>query len=104
MNAAKAERDLPLPDFGATVIVPPRVTSPSSPQQQPLAPPVITEVQPPGRATAPVSPAHAAVAIPTPPGAPPAAKRKPSWKIGFRFLLLLLFLMFLVFALAILID
>jgi hypothetical protein len=105
MNTAKAERELPLPDFGATVIVPPRVTPPPSPPpQQPLAPPAVTEVQPAGRATAPVSPSHAAVALPTPPGALPTAKRKPSWKIGFRFLLLLLFLMFLAFALAILID
>jgi hypothetical protein len=104
MNAAKAERELPLPDFGATVIVPPRVTSSPPPPQQPLAPPAVTEVQPAGRANAPVSPSPAAVPIPTPPGALPVAKRKSPWKIGFRFLLFLLFLMFLVFVLAILID
>jgi hypothetical protein len=100
MDAAKAERETPLPDFGATILVPPRVSAP----QPPSAPPAVTEVQPAGRATAPVPAPPARVAIPTPPSAPPAARRKSPWKLGIGFLLLLLFLMFLAFVLAIVID
>ena len=100
MDAAKAERETPLPDFGATVIVPPRVTAP----QPPSAPPVAAEVQPAVRATAPVSSPPVGAVRPMPPSAPPAARRKSPWKLGIGFFLLLLFLMFLAFALAIVLD
>jgi hypothetical protein len=100
MDAAKAERETPLPDFGATVLVPPRVTAP----QPPAAPPVAAEVQPTGRATAPVSSPPAGVVRPMPPSASPPARRKSPWKFGIGFFLLLLFLMFLAFALAIVLD
>jgi hypothetical protein len=100
MDAAKAARETPLPDFGATVLEPPRRPAPSPPSQ-PFVPPAVTEVQPAVRPTAPASYPHAGVAIPTPPSAPPAGRRK-SRKIGF--ILLVLFLMFLAFVLAIVIE
>ena len=110
MDAAKAERETPLPDFGATVLVPPQrpATSPQSAQPaqpatpQPLAPPAVAEAHPAGRATDLVSSQPARVAFPPPQGAMPAARKKSSWKLGF--ILLVLFLMFLVFVIAILTD
>jgi predicted nucleic acid-binding Zn ribbon protein len=98
MDAAKAARETPLPDFGATVLEPPRRPAPSS---STFVPPAVTEVQPPARPPAPVSYPPAGVALPTPPGAPPAGRRK-SRKIAF--VLLVLFLMFLAFVLAIVLD
>ncbi|HEX8131575.1 MAG TPA: zinc-ribbon domain-containing protein [Pyrinomonadaceae bacterium] len=110
MDAAKAQRETPLPDFGATIIEPPRSPAPSQPQQ-PFAPPAAPEVQPPGRPTAPVSypttPVSyppAGVALPTPSSAPPVGRRKSSRKIGVGFVLLLLFLTILAFVLAIVTD
>ena len=100
MDAAKAEREIPLPDFGATILAPPQGIAP----QQPLAPPPLTEAQPAGRPTIPVSSPHAGTGLPTPHGASPPARRKSARKIGIGFILLLLFLMFLAFALAILVD
>ncbi|HLL72327.1 MAG TPA: zinc ribbon domain-containing protein [Pyrinomonadaceae bacterium] len=113
MDAAMRQRETPLPDFSATIIEPPRRVA-----SQPFVPPVVTEVQPTGRETAPVQqhvqqhvqqqqqypPAGAAVPLPTPALAPPPGKRKSSRKIGFAFVILLLFLMFAVFVLALLID
>lgn len=99
MDAAMRERDEPQPDFGATVIEPPRRAV------QPFVPPAITEVQPTGRETAPVAarqPATARAALPLSPDAQPTGKRKR--KIGFGFVILLLFLMFAVFVLALIID
>jgi hypothetical protein len=97
MDAAKAARETPLPDFGATVLEPPRRPAPSSP----FVPPAVTEVQSAARPPAPVSYPPTGVALPTTPGAPPAGRRK--WrKIGF--VLLVLFLMFLAFVLAIVLD
>lgn len=107
MDAAMRQRDEPRPDPGATVIEPPRPRA-----AQPFVPPAITEVQPAGRETAPVNlnaTAHqhapARVALSMPPDAPPVGKHKSSRKkIGFGFVLLLLFLMFAVFVLALVID
>jgi hypothetical protein len=99
MNAAMRERDEPQPDFGATVIEPPRRAA------QPFVPPAITEVQPTGRETAPVAtrqPDTARAALPLPSHAQPTGKRKR--KIGFGFVILLLFLMFIVFVLALITD
>ncbi|HEY1404382.1 MAG TPA: zinc ribbon domain-containing protein, partial [Pyrinomonadaceae bacterium] len=83
MDAAKAERETPLPDLGATILVPPRVaatpppqTQPTPPPQQPFVPPVVTEVRPADRASAPVSYPPPGVALPTPSSAPPAERRK----------------------------
>ncbi|HEY0081265.1 MAG TPA: zinc ribbon domain-containing protein [Pyrinomonadaceae bacterium] len=108
MNAAKAERETPLPDFGATILEPPRRTAPSPPspqgQQQPFVPPAVTEVQPAHRPPVTASYPHAGVAVPTPPSAPPAGRRKSSRKFGFGFVLLLLFLMFLAFVLALVLN
>ena len=116
MDAAKAERETPLPDFGATIVVPPPRPAASPPPQaappqptpppppQPFVPPVVTEVQPASRPSAPVSYPPPGVALPTPPSAPPAGRRKSSRKIGFGFVLLLLFLTFLAFVLAIVLD
>jgi hypothetical protein len=69
MDAAMRQREEPQPDFGATMLEPPRVALPSSP----VAP------EPDGR-------------------------RKSSRKIGFGFVILLLFLMFVVFVLAVVLD
>ena len=106
MNAAKAEREMPLPDFGATVREPPRrPVEATTPPPQPFAPPAVADVRPTGGvAPMPVSHPPAGVAWPTPPGAPPAGRRTSSRKIGFGFVLLLLFLMFLAFVLAVVID
>lgn len=99
MDAAMRQREEPLPDFGATILEPPRRAA------QPFVPPAITEVQPAGRATAPVAHQPAArAALPLPPAAQPFSKPKRSRKIGFGFVLLLLFLMFVVFVLAIVLD
>ena len=101
MNAAKAERETPLPDFGATVRVPPPRPAP----QQPLPPPPVNEVQTTGRATAPVSSPATNFNLPAPQAAPlPPARRKSSRRIGVGFVILLLFLMFLAFVLAIVTD
>jgi hypothetical protein len=102
MDAAMRQREEPQPDFGATVIEPPRR---ATQQQQPFVPPAITEIQPTGRETAPFAahqPATARAALPLPPAAQPTGKRKR--KIGFGFIILLLFLMFAVFVLAFIID
>jgi hypothetical protein len=107
MNAAKAERETPLPDFGATVLEPPRRTAatPSPLPSQPFAPPAVADVQTAGRPpVAPVSHSSAGVAWPAPPDAPSAGRHTSSRKIGFGFVLLLLFLMFLAFMLAIVLD
>jgi hypothetical protein len=108
MDAAKAERETPLPDFGATIIEPPprRVTPPPPPppQPQPFAPPAVNEFQPASRPPAPVSSPPASVALPTPLSAPPPARRTSARKIGIGFILILLFLMFLAFVLAIMVD
>jgi hypothetical protein len=107
MDAAMRRREAePQPDFGATIIEPPRRAAP-----QPFVPPVVTEVQPAARETAPVA-AHqpaaqqpaAHAAFPSPPGAQPIGKQRSSRKIGFGFVLLLLFLMFVVFVIALWLD
>jgi hypothetical protein len=99
MDAAMRQREEPQPDFGATIIEPPRRAA------QPFVPPSITEVQPAGRETAPVArPTEARVALPLPPDAQPTGKRKSSRKIGFGFVIILLFLMFIVFVLALVVD
>ncbi|HZG50576.1 MAG TPA: zinc ribbon domain-containing protein [Pyrinomonadaceae bacterium] len=98
MDAAKAARETPLPDSGATVLEPPR--RPAPPAQQPFAPPAVTEVQPASRPTAPVSAPPAGIAQPM----PPPARRTRSRKLGVGFVLLLLFLMFLAFMLAVALD
>jgi hypothetical protein len=67
-------------------------------------PPAVTEVQPAHRPPAPVSYPPAGVAVPAPLSAPPAGRRKSSRKLGFGFILLLLFLMFLAFVLALVLD
>lgn len=95
MKAAKAARETPFADSGATVLEPPRPATP-----QPARPPAAA-VQPAGRAPDFVSSQPARVDFP-PQGAMPAARKRSPWKFGF--ILLVLFLMFLVFALAILID
>jgi uncharacterized membrane protein len=107
MDAAMRQRETPMPDFSATIIEPPR----GGFAPQPFVPPAITEVQPAGRETVPVQQQQqqqyppAGVALPSPmPVAPPFGKRKSSRKIGFAFVILLLFLMFAVFVLALLID
>jgi hypothetical protein len=99
MDADMRQRDEPQPDYGATVIEPPRRAA------QPFVPPAITEVQPTGRETAPVNAQQYAAtraALPLPPGALPGSKRKQ--KIGFGFVILLLFLMCAVFLLALVLD
>lgn len=100
MNAAMRQREEPQPDFGATVIEPTRRDA------QAFVPPSVTEVQPTGRETAPVAARQPAapVALPLPSGAQPTGVRKSSRKIGFGFVIILLFLMFLVFVLALVID
>lgn len=97
MKAAKPARETPFAGSGATVLEPP--PRPATPQ--PVAPPAIAEVQAAGRAPDFVSSQPAQVAFPSQ-GAMPAARKRSPWKFGF--VLLVLFLMFLVFALAILID
>ncbi len=116
MDAAKAERETPLPDFGKTIIEPPRHTTPSptppqqpqtyAQQQQSFAPPAATEVQTGARPTVPVSSYQptAGIAAPAPTLAPPAGRRKSARRIGVGFVILLLFLMFLAFVLALVID
>jgi len=103
MDAAKAQRETPMPDFSATIIEPPRrrAAPPPPPPPQSYAPPATTEFQPAARPTAPVSyTPPAGMAQP----APPAGRHKSARKIGVGFVILLLFLMFLAFALAIVID
>ncbi len=115
MDAAKAQRETPLPDFGRTIIEPPpRRAAPSTPPQQPYAPPpqqpfvpqAATEIQTGGRPTAPVSypPTKGVVPQTAPTPAPLAGGRKSARRIGVGFVILLLFLMFLAFALALVID
>jgi hypothetical protein len=106
MNAAKAERETPLPDFGATIPEPPRrPTAATPPPPQSFVPPDVADVQTAGRPpVAPVSHPPAGVAWPTPPVAPPAGRRTSSRKIGVGFVLLLLFLMSLAFVLAVVLD
>ncbi|HLL14653.1 MAG TPA: zinc ribbon domain-containing protein [Pyrinomonadaceae bacterium] len=104
MDAAKAERETPLPDFGATILEPPPRRAPPPPPPQSFVPPAPREVQPTARPPAPVSPPPAGVALHTLPGTPPAARRTSARKIGIGFVLLLLFLMFLAFVLAIMVD
>lgn len=111
-SAMRQREETPMPDFGATIIEPPRGTSP---QQQPYAPtPAVTEVQPASRPTAPVYP-HVQPGVrpaaggdggllPSSMPVPTFGKRKSSRKIGFFFVIFLLFLMFAVFVLALLID
>jgi hypothetical protein len=102
MNAAMRQREEPQPDFGATVLEPPRRVT-----QQPFVTPAITEIQPTGRETAPVAarqPAQARAALPLPPDAQPVGRRKSSRRIGFGFVILLLFLMFAAFVLALVLD
>jgi hypothetical protein len=98
MDAAKAARETPRPDFGATVIEPPRRPA------TPFVPQAAKEAQPAVRPPAPVAYPPAGAALPTPPSAPPSERRKSSRKIGFGFVLLLLFLMLLVFVLAVVLD
>ena len=101
MDAAMRQREEPQPDFGATVIEPPHRAA------QPFVPPAITEIQPTGRETAPVTayqPATARAALPLPPDAQPTGRRKSSRRIGFGFIILLLFLMFAAFVLALVLD
>lgn len=107
MDAAMRQHETPMPDFGATIIEPPR----RSVAPQPFVPPAVTQVQPAARETAPVQqhqqqqyPPQAGVALSSQMPAPPSGKRKSSRKIGFAFVILLLFLMFAVFVLALLID
>jgi hypothetical protein len=103
MDAAMRKREEPQPDFGATIIEPPRRVQPP----QPFVPPAINEIQPTGRETA-HQPAHqsapARAPLPLPPEAQPFERRKPSRRIGFGFVILLLFLMFVVFVLALWLD
>jgi hypothetical protein len=102
MDAAMRERETPMPDFSATLLEPPRRVAPQ--QQQPYAPPAaVTEVQTSGRETTHIQP-PASVALPSPTPAPFVGKRKSSRKIGFAFVILLLFLMFVVFVLALVLD
>ncbi|HEY0097707.1 MAG TPA: zinc ribbon domain-containing protein [Pyrinomonadaceae bacterium] len=100
MNDAMRQREEPQPDFAATVLEPPRRAA------QPFVPPSITEVQPTAGETATVGARQPAApaALPLPPGAQPNGRRKSSRKIGFGFVILLLFLMFLVFVLAVVLD
>gem|GEM_PF-3380458 len=104
MDAAKAERETPLPDFGATIIERPPSRAPAPPPPQPFTPPAVLNVQPANRPPAPVLSTPASVALPTPLSAPPPARRISSRKIGIGFILLLLFLMFLAFVLAIVVE
>lgn len=100
MDAAMRRREEPQPDFGATAREPP--TRRDAP---PAASPPITEIQPTGRATTTIAhqpEAHAASHLPS--AAQPTGKRQTSRKIGFGFVLLLLFLMFVVFVLALWLD
>lgn len=102
MNAAMRRREEPQPDFGATIPEPPPRRAPT-----PSASAPITEIQPAGTETAPANfaPQPAAqVAFPTPSAAPPDGKRRTSRKIGCGFVLLLLFLTFVVFVIAISLD
>ncbi|HZH29942.1 MAG TPA: zinc ribbon domain-containing protein [Pyrinomonadaceae bacterium] len=108
MDAAKARRETPLPDFGATILEPPR--RPAPPPQS-FTPPATSEIPTAGRPTAPVKTSAAppsympsGVALHTPANAPPVEGRKRSRRIGFGFVLLLLFLMLLAFVLAIVVD
>jgi hypothetical protein len=89
MNAAMRQREEPQPDFGAA--------------QQPFVPPAITEVQQAVSENLPVA-APQPAALPLPSGAQPGGGRRPSRKIGFGFVLLLLFLMFIVFVIALWLD
>ena len=97
MDAVMRERETPMPDFSATIIEPPRRVAP-----QPFMPPAaVTEVQTAGRETTHIQ-QPAGVALPSPPAAPLSGKRRR--KIGFAFVILVLFLMFLVFILALVLD
>jgi hypothetical protein len=98
MDAAMANRATPMPDFGATMLEPPKRAA------QPFVPPANTAIQPTGRETGHVSHSFADVASSAQPGAPPVGRRKSFMKLGFGFVLLLLFLMFAVFVLALWLD
>ncbi len=100
MDAAKANRG-PMPDFGATIIEPPRRTA-----AQPIAPQTVPVAQPTGRELAPAPVLHSStrVALPSQPDAQPLERRKSARKIGFGFVLLLLFLMFTTFVVALWLD
>jgi hypothetical protein len=116
MNAEMAKRDAsPMPDFGATVIEPPRKIASPPPLPPPLAAlPATREVQPISRETAPVSYPSVATGgvsvLPSPPIAPspsmpPIGRVEPSRKkIGIGFVLLVLFLMFAAFVIALWLD
>ncbi|HEX8636349.1 MAG TPA: zinc ribbon domain-containing protein [Pyrinomonadaceae bacterium] len=101
MDAAKAARETPLPDFGATVLEPPRRPTPPP---QTFVPPAVMEAQPASRPNAPLSAPTAGIAQSMPHSAPPPAGRARSRKFGVGFVLLLLFLMFLAFMLAVVLD
>ncbi|HYP01176.1 MAG TPA: zinc-ribbon domain-containing protein [Pyrinomonadaceae bacterium] len=108
MDAVMRQREeTPMPDFGATIIEPPR---PNAPVQPPYAPPTaVTGVQPASRPTSPVQQppqpqVHAAGGDGGALSPLTLGKRKSSRKIGFIFVIFLLFLMFVVFVLALLID
>lgn len=106
MDAVMRQREeTPMPDFGATIIEPPR---PNAPVQPPYAPPTaVTGVQPASRPTSPVQQqpqVHAAGGDGGALSSLTLGKRKSSRKIGFIFVIFLLFLMFVVFVLALLID
>lgn len=98
MDAAMANRATPMPDFGATMLEPPKRTA------QPFVPPANTAIQPTGTETAPVSHSFAGIASSAQSDATPVRRRKTSTKIGFGFVLLLLFLMFVAFVLALWLD
>jgi len=103
MDAEKANRG-PMPDFGATIIEPPRRTAAPPPIAPPIAPTMMPVAQPTGRTPATVSQPSTRVALPSQPDAPPLERRKSARKIGVGFILLLLFLMFTAFVVALWLD
>jgi len=121
MDAAKANRK-PMPDFGATIIQPPKRTA-SPPDITPSAPPIASPALPVATPAAPPPPviatpasmpmaqftggnsasvSHSSTHVSLPAQSP--ERRNSARKIGFGFILLLLFLMFIAFVVALWLD
>lgn len=104
MDAAMAQRDAPMPDFSATILVPPKRPTQGAPPPPPAeVKPAQTTPVAPQQPTAPVAQPTTPVVAATAPS-PPVAARRTARKIGVGFILLLLFLTFAAFVIALWLD